>query len=156
ERMLQTMSVSKLKVATMALVFALGIGLAALGWAAARPAPRSPSEKPAQIEPKRGTAEDATFAIRGRVVGKGTKPVAGARVRLFAQGFKGFDADVKTITDGAGRFTIAAPKSWTRMDSTQRQELALVVVEKDRLGILQFSRSSAPPSAEIELRLANV
>src|SRR5262249_20155679 len=67
----------------------------------------------------------------------------------------GFDVDERTTTDGAGRFAIAAPKSWTRMDSSQRQELALVAVEKDRLAVLQFNRTSAPPGAEVELTLSS-
>lgn len=152
ESVLQTMSISKLKLATAALVFALGVGLAVRGWATAPP---TPPEKPPQVEPRGGAVEDGTFAIRGRVVDKAAKPVAGATVRLLAQGTSGFDVDEKTTTDGAGRFAIAAPKSWTRMDASQRQELALVAVDRDRLGVVQFHRNSAPPNAEVELTLSS-
>jgi len=48
ERMLRTMSISKLKLATAALVFALGIGLAVSGWATAQPTPPSPPPPPAK------------------------------------------------------------------------------------------------------------
>ncbi len=156
EGMLQTMSVSKFKLVTAALVFVFGIGLAVHGWATAQPTSSTPAEKPAQVEPKRGAApEDGAFAIRGRVVDKAAKPVAGATVRLLAQGFQGFDVDEKTTTDGAGRFAVAAPKSWTRMDTSQRQELSLVAADKDRLGVVQFHRYSAPPGGEVVLTLAS-
>jgi len=100
--------------------------------------------------------ESGAFAIRGRVVDAAAKPVAGAMVHLLAQGFNGFDVDEKTATDADGRFSIAAPKSWIRMDPTQRQELALLAVHGDRLAVVQFNRSSAPPKSEVELMLAKV
>ncbi len=99
--------------------------------------------------------ESGAFAIRGRVVDAAGKPVAGAMVRLLAPGFNGFDVDEKTATDAEGRFGIAAPKSWIRMDPTQRQELALLAVQGDRLAVVQFSRSSAPPKSDVELMLSN-
>jgi len=100
--------------------------------------------------------EDGAFAIRGRVVDAAAKPVAGAMVRLVAPGFSGFDVDKRTATDADGRFSIAAPKSWIRMDHTQRQELALLAVQGNQVTVVQFIRSSAPPKAELELMLSNV
>jgi hypothetical protein len=100
--------------------------------------------------------ENGGFAIRGRVVDASAKPVAGAMVRLLAPGFNGFDVDEKTTTDAEGRFGITAPKSWIRMDPTQRQELALLAVQGDRHALVQFHRSSAPPKSEVELMFSNV
>ncbi|HEV3445398.1 MAG TPA: carboxypeptidase-like regulatory domain-containing protein, partial [Gemmataceae bacterium] len=99
--------------------------------------------------------EDGGFAIRGRVVDGAGKPVAGAMVRLLAPGFNGFDVDEKTATAADGRFNIAAPRSWVRMDATQRQELALLAVQGNRVAVVQFNRSSAPPRSEVELTLSN-
>jgi RNA polymerase sigma factor (sigma-70 family) len=156
ESMVQAMSVSKLKLATVALMLVLVVGLAVRGWATAHQAPPTPGEKPAPVEPKRAAAvEDSTFAIRGRVVDNAAKPVAHATIRLLVQGFNSFEVDQKTTTDDAGRFAIAAPRSWSRTDSSQRQELMLVAVAKDRLAALQFSRSSAPPEGEVELTLSS-
>lgn len=53
--------------------------------------------------------EDSVFTIRGRVVEASGKPVAGARVRLVAPGFTGFEVDEKTATAADGRFRMAAP-----------------------------------------------
>src|SRR6267142_423488 len=89
--------------------------------------------------------DDSAFVIRGRVVDAAAKPVAGALVRLLASGIGGFEVDEKTATDAAGRFRIAATESWTRMDATQRQELGLLAVKGDRLAVVQFNRTSAPP-----------
>ena len=100
--------------------------------------------------------EDGGFAIRGRVVDAAAKPVAGAMVRLLAPGFGGFDVDENTATGADGRFNIAAPRSWIRMDATQRQELALLAVQGNRVAVVQFNRSSAPPRSEVELTLSNV
>jgi RNA polymerase sigma factor (sigma-70 family) len=156
ESMVQAMSVSKLKIATVALMLVLVVGLAVRGWARVQPAAPTLPEKPAQVEPKRGAAvEEAAFTIRGRVVDKAAKPVAHATVRLLVQGFNGLDVDETATTDDAGRFAIAAPKSWTRTDSSQRQELALVAAESGRLSVLQFSRTSAPPNGEVELTLSS-
>jgi RNA polymerase sigma-70 factor (ECF subfamily) len=64
EGMLQTMFVTKLKLVAVALVLALGVGLAVSGWAMAQPkspAPPSPPatpEKPATVEPQRAAAKD--------------------------------------------------------------------------------------------------
>jgi protocatechuate 3,4-dioxygenase beta subunit len=99
--------------------------------------------------------EDGGFAIRGRVVDAAAKPVAGAMVRLVAPGFNGFDVDEKTATAADGRFNIAAPGSWIRMDATQRQELALLALQGNRVAVVQFNRSSAPPRSEVELTLSN-
>ena len=99
--------------------------------------------------------QDNTFAIRGRVVDAAMKPVAGAAVRLLAPTFNGFDVDEKATTDAEGRFAVAAPKSWTRMDSSQRQELSLVATEGNRIAMVQFNRNSAPPKADVELVLAS-
>ncbi len=97
--------------------------------------------------------EDEVFSIRGRLVDADAKPVAGAKVRLLAAGFNGFDVDEKTTTDNEGRFRIAAPKSWSRMDVTQRQELALLAAQGKRIAAVRFSRYSVPPRAEVELML---
>jgi|GEM_PF-5243577 len=99
--------------------------------------------------------EDGGFAVRGRVVDAAAKPVAGAVVRLLAPGFNGFDVDEKTATAADGRFNIAAPRSWVRMDATQRQEVALLAVQGNRVAVVQFNRSSASPSSEVELTLSN-
>ncbi len=58
EGMLRTMSISKLKLATAALVFTLGVGLAVGGWAATQSTPQAPPEKPAPGEPRRGAAKE--------------------------------------------------------------------------------------------------
>jgi protocatechuate 3,4-dioxygenase beta subunit len=99
---------------------------------------------------------DESFVIRGRLLDPAAKPVAGATVRLLATGM-GMINDVleKTATDAEGRFQIAAPKNWTRMDATQRQELTVLAVHGGRFAVVQFNRSSKPPRSEIELKLAN-
>src|SRR5262245_62133649 len=99
--------------------------------------------------------EEGGFAIRGRVVDTTSKPVAGAVVRVLAQGFDGFDVDEKAAADDEGRFRIVAPRPWTRTDPTQRQELSLLAVQGNRVAVSQFNRSSAPPGSEVELVLAN-
>src|SRR5688572_13427796 len=88
--------------------------------------------------------EDGAFVIRGRVVDAAAKPVAGAMVRLLAQGFSGFDVDDKTTTDAEGRFRVAAPKHWIRMDASQRQELSVLAMHGKRIAVVQFNRSSTP------------
>jgi protocatechuate 3,4-dioxygenase beta subunit len=100
--------------------------------------------------------EDGAFAVRGRVVDAAAKPVAGAMVRLLAPSFSGLEVDEKTATDADGRFSIAAPKNWIRMDASQRQELALLAAQGNRITVVQFHRNSAPPKSEVELMLSNV
>lgn len=100
--------------------------------------------------------ENGGFAIRGRVIDADGKPAAGATVRLLAAGINKFDVDQKTTTDAEGRFTIAAPKNWTRMDPNQRQELAVLAVRGGRMAAVQFNRYSAPPTSEVELKLPGV
>jgi uncharacterized protein (TIGR03067 family) len=65
ERMLQTMFISKLKLAGAALVLALGVGLGICGWALAQPTPVTPPEKPVQVEPPRDAAKDPPPAPEG-------------------------------------------------------------------------------------------
>lgn len=101
--------------------------------------------------------QDTAFVVHGRVVDGGGKPVAGATVRMFAPGyFHDFEVNEKTVTDAQGKFSLTAPMSWTRMDATSRQELAVLAAKDGRLAVVQFNRSSAPPRSTVELTLAPV